>query len=573
MSVNSLCGSAPPMDAAPTTLGVANAMGASSDGDGLTPVMRAVLSGQLDQAVQLALSAPADLGSRDAQGRTAIELAVGANKREISLALLLIATAKFTRPLSPLLPVAILTRLQAWVLDRQGKNAKAAAVVAQQHVAWLTEGEAASAPSAGASAQHSLQSLVMIVLWGARHGHATLCEHGAHYFAQQAQKKGRHLRMLLEVVDAEGHTVLHALVLAGQALAGRDLVLALPRAEAFGLLCRRSHAGQAPAELVPAETMPHEVQAKVRAAAQEMARLAQQLAPPAEDPLGAMGAGGSSSLGRGGAVRRRKSDPVDPVANRMRVDDPAGHSSDDGKKAAAAAGDLLQLAALASGSSTGRARASQPRQRDAKPYQRRGGQRGRAEKDCWLPGGLWWKDSAMPMPSGRQPGELAGWQPLAGEGTQQRLQEQREALSQKEQLVQGLESRDDAAAYLQHLGNSPGPSGAEAITSSVDDSVIERSSTFKQLASWGGFRRHFMGEGEGEGGEDGQQHTGQPPAATRQPPGAAAVEMEGDAGAISRQRLAEQLLAKRAEILATQKKLESLSLEQQELEKLFTRTS
>ena len=135
MSVNSLCGSAPPMDAAPTTLGVANAMGASSDGDGLTPVMRAVLSGQLDQAVQLALSAPADLGSRDAQGRTAIELAVGANKREISLALLLIATAKFTRPLSPLLPVAILTRLQAWVLDRQGKNAKAAAVVAQQHVA------------------------------------------------------------------------------------------------------------------------------------------------------------------------------------------------------------------------------------------------------------------------------------------------------------------------------------------------------------------------------------------------------------------------------------------------------
>ena len=135
------------------------------------------------------------------------------------------------------------------------------------------------------------------------------------------------------------------------------------------------------------------------------------------------------------------------------------------------------------------------------------------------------------------------------------------------------DSRDDAAAYLQHLGNSPGPSGAEAITSSVDDSVIERSSTFKQLASWGGFRRHFMGEGEGEGGEDGQQHTGQPPAATRQPPGAAAVEMEGDAGAISRQRLAEQLLAKRAEILATQKKLESLSLEQQELEKLFTRTS
>lgn len=37
-----------------------------------------------------------------------------------------------------------------------------------------------------------------------------------------------------------------------------------------------------------------------------------------------------------------------------------------------------------------------------------------------------------------------------------------------------------------------------------------------------------------------------------------------------KQKLQEQLLAKRAEVLATQKKLESLSLEQQELEMLFT---
>ena len=47
------------------------------------------------------------------------------------------------------------------------------------------------------------------------------------------------------------------------------------------------------------------------------------------------------------------------------------------------------------------------------------------------------------MPSGRQPGELAGWRPLAGDLTQQRLQEQREALSQKEQLVRVCFWHDD----------------------------------------------------------------------------------------------------------------------------------
>ena len=44
-------------------------------------------------------------------------------------------------------------------------------------------------------------------------------------------------------------------------------------------------------------------------------------------------------------------------------------------------------------------------------------------------------------------------------------------------------------------------------------------------------------------------------------------------GTAWRQQLEEQLLAKRAEIMATQRKLESLSLEQQELEMLFTRTT
>ena len=64
---------------------------------------------------------------------------------QASLALLLIATSKFSRPLGILLPMEVLLRLQGWVLDRVGKNVKAATIVAQQHVTWLT-GDATTAP-------------------------------------------------------------------------------------------------------------------------------------------------------------------------------------------------------------------------------------------------------------------------------------------------------------------------------------------------------------------------------------------------------------------------------------------
>lgn len=97
------------------------------------------------------------------------------------------------------------------------------------------------------------------------------------------------------------------------------------------------------------------------------------------------------------------------------------------------------------------------------------------------------------------------------------------------------------------------------ITRSVDDSAIEKSSAFKQLASWGGFRRHFI---DGTKEDAGQGEAGQASASDAQH-----TEEEW------KLRLQEQLLAKRAEILATQKKLESLSLEQQELEMLYTRTT
>ena len=92
---------------------------------------------------------------------------------------------------------------------------------------------------------------------------------------------------------------------------------------------------------------------------------------------------------------------------------------------------------------------SASRARDVKPYQRpgprgRGGRGGEAgsskgvvvDKDCWLPGGFWWEDDQTAMPPGRQPGELAGWTPLAGERAQQLLQEQKQVLSRQEQLVQ-----------------------------------------------------------------------------------------------------------------------------------------
>lgn len=542
------------------------------DANGLTPLMTAVLHGQLDTSVQLALGG-ADLSRRDLQGRTALELAIGANRREISLALLLIATGKFSKPLTPLLPIAVLIRLQVWVLDRAGKNAKAAAVVAQQHITWLTEPGAAGPAGGPAAPLTSLQSLVMILIWGARCGHTSLCEQGAHYFAQQAAR-GTHVRELVEAADNEGHGILHALVLAGQGAAARSLLTALPRAEAMMLLHRRTHAGAVATRLGPAVGMPAERHAAVAAATADLVQLAQefQAAGGEETPGGGVSAPPvPTASGRGGAVRRRKSSHGDVglAADKSGVAglDPDPQSSDDGKTAAA---DLLSLAAAAtSAASTGRARAGseRARQRDAKPYQRRGGARGGrggggrgGEQECWLPGGLWWEDNSTPMPTGRQPGELAGWQPLAGDLTQQRLQEQKTALSHKEQLVRGLGSRDDAAAYLQQLGHGGGgPSNsAEAITSSVDDSAIERSSTFKQLASWGGFRRAFV-EGADVDGAAGApaQSTGE---------GASAESEEA-----ARRVLHEQLMAKRAEVLATQKKLESLSLEQQALEQLVTR--
>lgn len=605
----------------------------------------------------------------------------------------------------------MLLRLQGWVLDKAGKNGKAAVVVRagdpaapvfpprpllasprdheaacasqprlptpgsalrlraqvlQQHVTWLSGAIEGLPPPTPADALQAMHGIVSILVWGSRYGHASLCEQCARYFSadaprgahraqlSRAQVRGsrRHAHAahadsapssrppprlprasrapcrraclvprapalclvprpphhppasppadVAPAQDTEGHSVLHALVLGGQAQACRELLQGLPGAEAAALARRRNAAGLLATELAAEGASA----AAVSQAALELSRLLPPLLastsepapppPPASAAASAASAAASSTAGRGGAVRRarRGSDSGSGAPQPMDVSE--GQASSDESKAAAAAGDLLQLAAAASSvpssATPGRARSGQAaaRTRDAKPYQRkagRGGGRGGREEplegDCWLPGGFWWRDNPGAMPSGRQPGELAGWAPLAGELTQQRDQEHKQALSTKEHFIQTLGSRDDAAAYLQQLREVPltrEPSdGAVPITKSVDDLDIRHATAWKQLASWGGFRRHFVEEGKEEDGQTGGESgsTAAHPTATSGMPSMTPAMMPGmvpPPPEAWKQQLQEQLLAKRAEVMATQRKLESLSLEQQELELLFKRT-
>ena len=71
-------------------------------------------------------------------------------------------------------------------------------------------------------------------------------------------------------------------------------------------------------------------------------------------------------------------------------------------------------------------------------------------------------------------GELLGWRPLAGELNQQRLQDQRQTLSRQEQIVMGLGSRDDAAAYLQQLRRTGADHGASQGTTCGDRPIDVR---------------------------------------------------------------------------------------------------
>ena len=561
-----------------------------ADGSGTTPLMLAVLGGHLDTVLQLVMACGADMNRRDHSGRTALELAIAASNREASLALLLIATAKFSRPLSPLLPLTLLQRLQAWVADPKGKNEAAMNVVWQQFVAHL-RGEGGGAALSAEERVWALSSLVATLVWSARHALAALCERiGASLAADGA---GAAELCAAGVQDAEGHSVLHALVVAGRADHCRRLLLALPPADARALLRRRSGAGRRAHEMAAAPDLPPALHAAAAAAAAACWGVWGEIgdgggaaaAPmdrgrarqPERDAGGAAGGrrrprrrraaaqvrGAEPGGGRGRRRRRRPRRRPPPPS-------PGADESDGSTTAAAAAGDLMQLAAAATAGGAGgaagagagaaaegaargaRAGGGRGGRRDSKPYQRpKKGGRGKGGEDCWLPGGFWWQDTRMPMPPGRQPGELAGWTPLAGEGHQQRIQEQRDALSAQETFVQGLESRAEAAAYLQALQGSgtapmpptePGEHPSPSTNVAVDDSVIARQSTFKQLASWGGFRRHFKAQ-------DAEAAPDPSPA-----PADAALPVE------------EQLQRKRQEVMAARQQLDVLMQQQLHLE-------
>ena len=73
----------------------------------------------------------------------------------------------------------------------------------------------------------SLRGLISTLLWATRHSHTSLREQVGHYFATEAPKGAR---------LNDGHTVLHALFLAGQGAregaSARGVLMALPRERA-----------------------------------------------------------------------------------------------------------------------------------------------------------------------------------------------------------------------------------------------------------------------------------------------------------------------------------------------------
>jgi len=488
----------------------------ATDQRGRTPVMLAVLGGYMKTAVQLALQG-ADLRLRDTSGRTVMELSIEGGHREMSLALLLICSAKFTKALRPLLPLRLLNQLQVWVADQQAKNdrEKAMGTLLEQYEELLTAGKSSDTSGGGVnltmdclagaqvrvpmqstSAAHgassgqfissvsaeegtlALEGLIGMLIWSARRAYAGLWEP-----VSQCIVKRIPLNLLCHerARDREGNSVLHALTLAGQVDACRTILSTMQRNDAEILLLRRNFEGRLVTELDTSAVAPNH-QGGVLASIQILAMLARQIACAGDG-------------GRGGAVRRRS------PSNEDMLDAGGGSDASDSTSKSAAAADLLQLAASGGsvgGSSRGRGLHSASR-RTNKPYNRPASACGNRRKGGdsaseWLPGGCWWQDSRTPMPPGRQPGELAGWTPLAGEVTQREMQEQKQALNLTEQRVQGLESRDQALAYLEKMQH---PSAqTQVIKSAVDDSVIGVESTpFRNLAKWGGFRRHFK-EGE-----------------------------------------------------------------------------
>jgi len=541
-----------------------------------TALMLAVIGGHLQTVLHLALNG-SDLTSRDANGSSALELAIDSSHREVSLALLLISTGKFTKPLRPQLPMRLLQRLQGWVADMGPRGEKPMGAVLGQYVTALEklDSEASGysnatgtspAASTETEALNIAAGLIAALHYAARFGIASLIERSLSVLATfpplvLSDQRAR---------DGEGHSVVHALILAGQGERCCEFLTNLPAAQASALLDMRDGSGHLAYDPDPNQLQHSPMQPAVAAAAQQVMRLredmravlaksregAQHLAPaaaPSSAPAPLIvggpspmfpklagapsaapmlhapaaapplihqhsngGRGGKS--GRGGAVRSR---PLSSSADE-------GDGSMDISPDSNAAADLLNLAGIASTGAaaglgaggvgsigTARVRPHAGRARVSKPYNRPSGSSTSSrstdksneesmQPPVWLPSGFRW-DTGSALPPGRQPGELAGWKPLAGEHKQQQIQMQKQMLNLKEKSVQGLESRGQALAYIETLGREN--TERKPIHSAVDDSVIERHTAFKDLTTWGGFRRHHVMEGSDAGSEaDPHQH-------------------------------------------------------------------
>jgi len=471
--------------------------------------MLAVLSGRFDEAVKLALSG-ADLNERDATGRTALSLAIQMERRELALALLLIATAKFTRPLPGLLQPSQLQQLQVW-LSTSGREKEAAMqVLLQQYTDNLT---AVSAPSDNGSQPHDdvwsasraassvaaqvAAGLVEMLVWAGRHAVTRLIDalvssflaHSANALPPSALALAR---------SAEGLSVLHALILAGQPDAVTSFIAVLPPAEAAALRRHCDARGREAAQLDPAAA-PLSLRPAVIKALGCLTSLppisAMMLPPPPRVPTRAPA---EKSPPLAAAISPGVAACAAAEASTANCDSVMGDAAT-----------LLELAASRSptGAPTGTfvvgsgpAVAVAKVKRGAARKVSRGGLASQSNSDAADERrGAGWEANACDghklssvLPPGRQPGELAGWIPLAGEATQRAFCEQRQALHLTEATVQKLGSRDAAVQYLEQLRHNETVFAPQSqhIVSTVDDSAIEMSTHYKRLATWGGFRRH-----------------------------------------------------------------------------------
>ena len=239
--------------------------------------------------------------------------------------------------------------------------------------------------------------------------------------------------------------------------------------------------------------------------------LAGELANPNATPAALQAA----AVGRGGAVRQRKSEgePGGGRGRRRRRRRPRrrppppspGADESDGSTTAAAATapdaarrrrDEAAPASRRRGRGRGGGRRGARRARraaaaaaprlEAVPAAEEGRAR-EGRRELLAPGGFWWQDTRMPMPPGRQPGELAV-DPSGGRGAPAAHPRATRCSFGAEPLSRGSSRaprrrRPPGAPGVGHRAvppTEPGEHPSPSTNVAVDDSVIARQSTFKQ---------------------------------------------------------------------------------------------